>query len=102
MSEEKAREMKGEKMITSEGALHQVLKERICEACDGVLWMDESGCYEICEAFQIALLMCELGMEEEWNWLWPARAPDETAMLEELRAIKKARDRGRVPVALPV
>ena len=27
----------------------QALKEGICEGCKGVLWMEDTGCYETCE-----------------------------------------------------
>ena len=27
----------------------QALKEGICKGCKGVLWMEDTGCYETCE-----------------------------------------------------
>ena len=33
-------------------ALHEYLKDIFCEACKGRFCMDETGCYDTCEAYQ--------------------------------------------------
>lgn len=30
----------------------ELIKESICEACRGLFYIDETGCYERCEEFQ--------------------------------------------------
>lgn len=40
----------------------QLLKDNYCEACKGMWWMEDTGCYETCEGFADEL--AELRAEE--------------------------------------
>lgn len=75
--------VKGKDMLQDIG--EQEIVNQFCEACDGFYG---APC-KYCNGFKIAYLMCELGLDEDWDWLVPAKGSDEIALLEALRLVKR-------------
>lgn len=64
----------------------QVVQENYCEACKG---FPGGNCTNDCDGFKIAYLMCELGLDEDWDWSTPSKCVDEKALLMALQLVKK-------------
>jgi len=63
----------------------QMVQENFCEACDGY----GINCTNWCDGFKIAYLMCELGLDEDWDWTMPTGYQKEKELLAALRLVKK-------------
>jgi len=64
----------------------QTVQENFCEACKGY---PGGNCTNNCDGFKIAFLMCELGLDEDWDWCVPYKCADEKSLLAALRLVKK-------------
>ena len=63
----------------------QEVQEQYCEACKGY---PAGNCTNDCDGFKIAFLMCELGLDEDWDWVVPIQTK-ERELLAALRLVKK-------------